>query len=346
MARCRVDPSIERKRSGGFAFPLGVYPLEPVEPTEGYTLSFEQSDSGEDLSSPTGDEWEEWPDRYVFDALVSSDRVEGLVRMLMTLFPGRVYPILDVLGHDEYREVDPFVSYELVGQERVADSIRRYRDFFFEDGLVGFGLMSEDPFMYVFVDEHKFVTVRVESEARGRVEELLGAFDLDERPELVGVDSVTHEHRGVLMAPEERADLLSAEEIVEDLKDEWGLVLNVDTEHNVDDEGNELGLTGWRCVVRCEPVLEEEEVERGTLTQARYAEVLLTASSLGEAEDLAWEASQDLLEQHPGGEGLEAVVVSADRMRPEHFRETASRVIGAEPELSGEGRVWHAAMFE
>ena len=223
MARCRVDKSIKRKEIDGISFPLGVYPVEEMTPRTGFTLMFEPSDGDTEEG-----EWEEWPDRYVFDIMISATRVESLCRSLFAMLPGRFYPILDVLGHDEYREVDPYVSYELVGQERFHDALRRYRGYFFEDGLVGFGAMSEEPFLYVFVDEHKIVTVRVQADMRERMERLLAAFDLTEVEEIAGADAALHEHRGVLDAPDERLDLLTADEIVEDLRNDWGLVLNID----------------------------------------------------------------------------------------------------------------------
>ncbi len=246
MARARVDKSIQRVEVDGVNFPLGVYPVEEMKPRTGYTIHFEPAD-GDD------GEWEEWPDRYVFDIFVSATRVESLCRLLFSLLPGRLYPILDVLGQDEYREIDPFVAYELVSQERFLDAIRRYRAFFFEDGLVGFGAMSEEPFVYVFVDEHKIVTVRVEAGLRERVEALLAAFDLTPVEEIAGADAATHEHRTVLDAPENRPDLLTVEEIVEELREDWGLIVNIDPESNLDDEGNELGITAWRCIARHEP---------------------------------------------------------------------------------------------
>lgn len=205
------------------------------------------------LSSGGGSDLEEWPDRYVFDILVPANRVEPLCRALFALLPGRIFPILDVLGHDEYREVDPYVSYELLGTDRFTDAIRRYRAFFFEDGLVGFGAMSEDPFIYIFVDEHKIITVRVEVPMRERVEQVLAAFDLKPIEELHGADSVTHEHRGVLDAPPDRPDLLMAEEIVEDLQEQWRLELNINPDTNLDEDGRALGITGWRCFVRVDP---------------------------------------------------------------------------------------------
>ncbi|MBZ0172586.1 MAG: hypothetical protein K8E66_09430, partial [Phycisphaerales bacterium] len=177
QARCAIDESIERHEINGFKFPLGVYPVEPMQPKPGYRLEFEPADTG----NGEGDEFlDEWPDRYVFDIVISADRVEALFRQLLPLLPGRVYPILDILGHDAYREVDPYVSYELVGLDRFTDTVRRFRAFFFEDGLVGFGAMSDDPFIYLFVDEHKIVTLRCQMEEREKVERILHAFDLEE----------------------------------------------------------------------------------------------------------------------------------------------------------------------
>lgn len=350
MARCRVDRSIERKEINGFAFPLGVYPVEAMTPREGYACWFEPAD--DDAASVTGDddeenaEWEEWPDRYVFDIAITASRLEALTRALLAALPGRVYPIVDFLGHDAYREVDPYVSYDLIGQERIIDALRRYRGFFFEDGLVGFGAMSEEPFMYVFVDEHKIITVRVETSLKERIESILGAFDLEEVPEIAGADSVTHEHRGVLEAPDDRPDLRNAEEIIEELIDEWGLVLNIDASTNVDAEGRDLGITPWRCVVRFDPATPDDETVEETGQSAPavagaaatdadtpepaadepeppadriYCEVLLTASNLSTADELAIEAAKGLLSKDQI-ERYEPMVLAADRMLEEEFR--------------------------
>lgn len=354
MARCRVDKSIERKEVSGFAFPLGVYPVEEMKPREGYACWFEPADEDADAGGRGEDEegsaeWEEWPDRYVFDIAITATRLEALTRALFAALPGRMYPILDFLGHDAFREVDPYVSYELLGQERFVDALRRYRGFFFEDGLVGFGAMSEEPFMYVFVDEHKLITVRVETGMKERVESILAAFDLEELADIAGADSVTHEHRGVLDAPDDRPDLRNAEEIVEELIDDWGLVLNVDASTNVDAEGDDLGITGWRCVVRLDPITEEDSVDEdkpangkpGAVepgkgparpeaeaddpppatppAQRQYAEILITAGSLSAADELAVGAARDLLPAEKQDE-VEEMVLVADRVTEAEFR--------------------------
>lgn len=355
MPRCRVDPELTRTVIDGFAFPLGVYPIEPMKPVAGYSMQFEPSDAGEE------GQFEEWPDRYVFDIVISAERLEPLCRSLLGLLPGRIFPILDYLGHDQYREVDPYISYDLIGTDRLMDAIRRYRGFFLEDGLCGFGAMTDDPFLYIFVDEHKIVTVRCEPPRREKVERILQAFDLEPLavspvpapsasgsaagatsvPSPAGADAAAHEHRTVLITADDRPDLLTADEIVEDLRDEWNLVLNVNPEDNIDEEGNELGITPWRCLVRVSIAPDEPETtespsadgadaapspapspaEPAVLEEAsiiRYADVVLTAGSLRSAEQLALEAVDDL---DPESLWDEATVVFADRVRPEMLEE-------------------------
>jgi len=300
LGQSYIDRSIQRASTGSFTFPLGVYPVEPLTPRAGYVSEFEPADGGED----PGD-WEEWPDRYVYDIVVTATRLRALCRSLFALLPGRVYPILDVLGNDAYREVDPYIAYDPVGIERFIDVVHDHGSWLFEDGLVGFGAMSDAPFVYIYIDEHKVVTVRVESELREQVEKTLAAFELTSDPDATGVDGASHEHRGVLMCPPDQPDMMTAEEIVEDLLDLWRLELNVERSGNVDDAGKPLGVTGWRCLVRLTPD-DEAEAER-------YAEVVITAGSLAEVEQLAVDAVRG--EDDAGG--AESGASGAGASRPE-----------------------------
>lgn len=324
MPRCRVDSSITRVVKDGFAYPLGVYPVEELTPKPGYSVEFEPADGDE-----SDGQWEEWPDRYVFEIVITAERLEPLCRSLLSLLPGRIYPILDYLGHDAYREVDPYISYELVGLDRFTDALRRYRGFFFEDGLVGFGAMIDEPFLYIFVDEHKIVTVRAEPGLKEKIEKVLQAFDLEPMEAPAGTDAASHEHRGVLAVAEDRPDLLSADEIVEVLRDEWKLTLNIDPETNVDDEGHDLGITPWRCLIRCAAEGDDH---------ARYADILLLADSLGEAEDAALAAAEEML---PKGveEWEETAVVGADRLTPEELAEGLKARGKAPPEKASGPRI-------
>jgi hypothetical protein len=241
-------------------------------------------------------EWERWPDRYVWDVVVKHSRLEAFTRALMALLPGRFFPILDVLGNDAYREADPYVAYELVSQERFSEGVRRYKSFLHEDGLVGFGAMSDEPFLYIFVDEHKIVTVRAEVSLKDRVEAVLDAFSLPQVEQLRGADCATHEHRTVLDAPPDRPDLLTPDEIVEELRDLWALELNVDPDRNTDEAGNELGFTPWRCLVR---LIDLDG-------RVRYVESFLTAHNMSAARLLAIQTAEDLhITQQAEDEGSE-----------------------------------------
>lgn len=316
MDLCALDPSVARVEVEGFKFPLGVYPIEPMRPRAGYSVVFEPADGGTEES-----EYEEWPDRYLFDAVIGADRLEALCTMLFSLLPARLYPILDVLGMDAYREIDPYIAYDLVSIERFADNVRRFRPFLFEDGLVGFGAFSANPFFYVFIDEHKIVTVRTEANFRERVEKVLAAFDLAEVEEPAGAEAAAHEHRSVLLVTQERPELLAPHEIIERLKDEWSLLLNVDPETNLDADGRPLGVTLWRCVARCERAK----------SPPRYALLTLRASCLREAEELAYEA----VERMTGDEAAwdDVIVVTSSRIKAEQIDET--KELSGKPTLRG-----------
>ncbi|NJN48009.1 MAG: hypothetical protein HC808_17750, partial [Candidatus Competibacteraceae bacterium] len=59
----------------------------------------------------------------------------------------------------------------------------------FTDRWGDYGAMSVDPFIYVFIDEHKIITVRAELAFKDRIEKLLAAFDLAVVEEIKGADS-------------------------------------------------------------------------------------------------------------------------------------------------------------
>lgn len=311
MRRIAIDNSIQRVEMEGYTFPLGVYPVEPMEPVSGYVMEFEPADGPAPITGLEGDEdWEEWPDRFMYDVALPASRLRPFVLSLLSFFPLRVYPILDVLGRDAFRDIDPYIAYDPVGLEKVYEAFSAFGDWLCEDGMIGFGAMSIEPFLYLFIDEHKIVTVRAELDLKERVEKVLSAFDLVEVPKIAGADSAEHEHRSVLVAPEDRPELIAADEIIDALRSMWRLQLNVDPTTNLDSQGAALGITHWQCLARC--IVSEDDPER-------YAEVLLTADSLESAEQIVsiaiGEAAPD-----PGG-WLEFEVLRADRLLPEQFTE-------------------------
>lgn len=345
MPRIVVDKSLQREAQDGFSFPLGVFPVEPMKPRQGYVVEFEAADGGggsesgndqaDSLDDPEieqdggiaepdadepgatvtpGDDWEEWPDRFMYDVLISAERLPALCRILFSILPSRVYPILDVMGHDDYREIDPYIAYDLVGMEKFYDALRSYGEWLYEDGMVGFGAMSVEPFFYVFVDEHKAVTIRAQLDLKEKVERVLGAFGLESVPDILGADSAAHEHRTILISPETDPEALAADDILDRLRELWLLQLNVDARANVDDEGKSLGITGWRCLLRC--TNEKEDEPEG------YAEVLLSADCLETAERLATEAAG---EPKTGGAWASVEPLNCDRLTPERLGEALGK---------------------
>ncbi|MBL0926358.1 MAG: hypothetical protein IBJ11_01740 [Phycisphaerales bacterium] len=309
MPNAYLDATLQRKVIDGFEFPLGVEPVDALLPKPGYVVEFEPADGGAPMDfNLDGADVEEWPDRLMYDIVLPAPRARALFRMLMSLAPARVFPIVDVLGNDAYREIDPYIAYDLVGLDRFYEGMHFFGDWFFEDGLVGVGLMSPDPFFYLFLDEHKLVTLRVEPGMKDRVEKLLAGFDLGAVTKLEGVDSVAHEHRSVITLPSDKPDALTPDEVLERLRAIWLLQLNIDPHTNVDDEDHALGVTGWRCLVRC---LAQEDGPDA------YAEVMLAADCLDTCERLAAEAVGPAA---PGKTGwLEVDPIQADRVTPEEF---------------------------
>jgi hypothetical protein len=328
----QIDPSIKRHEIEGFKFPLGAYPVEEMTPKPGYSALFEQADGGGDE-----DDWEEWPDRYVYDVVLSAERVPALCRTLFSKLPEKVYPILDVLGHDAFREVDPFMAYDTIGLDVFLDGVREYGPFLYEDGMVGFGVMCEEPFLYIFVDEHKILTIRCAPEIRERIEKVLQAFDLEQTEDAAGCDAAAHEHRNVLVAPSDRADLLTAEEAVEHLRDAWRLLLNIDPDTNLDETGNEIGTTTWRSVVRChfevEPSKQMPQAKSAT-KGVRYAEVVFDADNLRQAEDVGISAVEALCEEGKL-EASDYVMVAIDRIPTEVVRQVLEKITETAEEKAG-----------
>lgn len=306
MPRCETDKSIERKVFGSFNMPLGVYPIGEISPAEGFTSSFERADGGADTEETDG-EWAEWPDRYVYEVTLSAERIPAFLRQVLLMMPGRAYGIFDYLGQDAYREVDSYLGTSLVGLDRILDGLFEFAPFLLEDGFCGFGAVSEEPYFYVFLDEHKMVTIRTPEENRSRVESLISAFGLTNSDSFeTWWDGAEHEHRSVLYAPVNDTNYYVESEILEELRDHWSLELNIDPDSNTDDDGNALGFTCWRCIVR-------EESERTS-----YIEVFLVSDSLSGAQLLAIDGSAGLRGESKTDEPS-YTVISADRMKAEDF---------------------------
>lgn len=310
---CANDPKLTRLvAKNGFQFPLGAIPAENLEPREGYHVEFESSQ-------------QDWPDCYMFDIVVSAEKIEPLLRDLLTLAPTKLIPILDVRGDDAYREMDPYIGAQEIDRSDLLAMLSAARPFLLEDGHCGFGALSEDPLFYIYVDDHKIITVRVSLQEAGEVEDVLQRRGVEADVEPVGVDAVAHDHLDTLWTDDNRTDLLDFYGMLDTLRFEWALELNVDPDLNVDDDGRRLGTTAWRVLLLLEPMPGQPRWRGAERDKAgptgRYAEVLLAADSLNQVDELVMRLGRQL----PGYRLVE--LVTADRIRPDELAEALSEEV-------------------
>ena len=104
------------------------------------------------------------------------------------------------------------------------------------------------------------------------------------------------------------------------MRDAWRLVLNVDPDTNVDEQGEDLGITPWRCLARFSTDQSPDD---------QYAQLILTAENLRRAEDL----TQDTVikEANPDGDWFDVVVISANRITPEQAKELLDAIPKSKP---------------
>ncbi|MHC4946950.1 MAG: hypothetical protein ACYTG1_01620 [Planctomycetota bacterium] len=268
MRGFRLRDDLERVAIGGFALPLGIEPGSLAAPTVGFTLSY---NTGHDDD----------PDTYTFHVVVSHERVAATVRRVFELLPEAVFPIVEIGSRDAYRTTDVYVAGEPMAVGSFRESWALYEPILLEDGSLGAGANSDEPFVEVFLDQWKGISIHVPLDMRDDVETLLQAEGLHEVPQTWPVleDDMRHESRvrPVLDVRDEFSPDL--DELLLHLRHDWGLELNVDPDTNVDESGRRVGMTLWHAVVIVEPA--DGDPQRGA-----YGSVWATAGSLGRMEEL------------------------------------------------------------
>lgn len=268
MRRFQIRSDITRARIGDFALPLGLVPGDVEPPRQGYVVDYVTAD-------------EDDGDSYQFVITVSHERLDDVLDALFGLLGGEVYPIVEIGSRDAYRAVDVWMAEEPVTRTRFMRKWRDYRDFLLEDGAISAGANSEEPPIEVFVDHWKGINLHVPLMLREDVEIILARLDLEEQFDSWIDENRTEDDPGMDARPVldlSEPDLPDVEDLLLELRDAWGLVLNVDREMNVDDAGRSIGRTLWLALVM---VLSDRHPAGGG-----YASVWVTAGSLAEAEEL------------------------------------------------------------
>jgi hypothetical protein len=270
MRPYRIRGDLERAVLDGFALPLGLVPDGITAPRQGYTVDFVPGEEDE-------------PDGYAFYVVVSHEKVKALVRRAFALMPAEVYGIVEVGSRDAYRSLDVFVGREPLPKREYLEGWKEFEPFLLEDGSIGAGANGEEPFVEVFLDQWKGLSIHVPLLMRERVEAMLAEFELEEvgetwpEPADEGdLDADGFDVRPVLVLEDEYSP--SLDEMLLQLRQAWDLELNVDPDTNVDVDGRDIGPTLWHAMVIVEPT----EPQRASA----YASIWATAGSLSEMHDL------------------------------------------------------------
>jgi hypothetical protein len=260
--------NLKRAVIDGFALPLGLVPGDIQAPNQGYTVDYTPGEDDE-------------PDTYLFHVVVSHERLAQIIDRAFSLLPEEVYGIVEIGSRDAYRTADVYMAQEPVSAREFRAGWKRYEAFLLEDGSIAAGANSEEPFLEVFLDQWKGLSLHVPLSMRDQVEKIFAGFGLMEVPSTwPAMDDQASEKalrlRPVLSLEDEYSP--DVDELLLQLRHTWKLELNVDPDTNVDEAGRTLGRTLWHALVIIESV---EDPDAGA-----YVSIWATAGSLGEMEEL------------------------------------------------------------
>ena len=313
MTAFSLRPDIERTVIDGFALALGIAPGNVTPPTVGYTVAYT---SGHD------DE----PDTYSFYVAVSHERVAPILAIVFSLLPEEVCAIVEISSRDAYRQTDVFLSYEEISREDFLRTWDQWEPILLEDGSIAAGANSESPFVEIFVDQWKGVSIIVPLDMHDDVERLLASAGLKEVQETwaLGNDNPALDKvqiRPVLAALDGMA--ADIDDVLTELRHDWRMELNIDPDTNVDEGGRHLGFTLWHALLDLHRVDDTRQMADMSLWA--------TAGSLTELEQLI----EGELERT--GEWMLGDVYLTDRIafdeRPDELSDLAPRRSGAEIHL-------------
>jgi len=316
MSAYRLRNDLERIRLGAYALPLGIEPVDVCSPVQGYTITYNQGSDDE-------------PDTYTFHIVVSHERLRPILHRAFDLLPEWVSPILEVDSYDAYRTVDVFIGREdsPITKADFLSTWTEFEPFLLEEGAVGAGANSDEPFIEIFLDQWKGVSIHVPLDMRNEVADMLHhEFELDEVQETWPAEQETGQYdatiRPVLDLTDEEAPGL--EDVLLELRRRWIMELNVDPDRNLDETGRDLGLTLWHATILVYGGDHDPD-------RTAFMNVWASASSLSELENLI----DEVLDRHPQWDFFECFSVTrvAFDDRPERLESLKPRRHVAEVHL-------------
>lgn len=265
----RIRSDLTRVVTDGYAFPLGIVPAAGLVPRQGWTMHWTTGEGDLD-------------DCCTFHIVESLDRLAGLLDAFFLLLPEQeLFGILELGSRDAYRAIDIFIGEDGIDRSRFLETWRLFEPIFLEDAGLAVGVNAEEPFVELFLDPDKGLLVHVDPSMQDEVRAILDAHSIHEVP-LVGYDLELDDLSGIDIRPVlVQADglICDVDQLLQDLKHEWLLVLNEDPTTNVDGRGRRIGRTLWHAVV----ILESDS---GEILREAHATIWGTATSRSEMEEL------------------------------------------------------------
>lgn len=314
MRNFRIRSDLKRVVIEDFALPLGVGRLDASPPTQGFTIKFEPGEDGE-------------PDTYAYQVVVTHEQVRPVLHSLFELLPSEVNPLVEIGSVDAYRSIDVYVSAEPIFIDDFKNVWNNFEPILLEEVSIGAGVTVEEPFLEIFVDAWKSITVHSPEELRSEIESVFERHGVEEVPQTWPDDPFDefdppYRMREILLIEDEHSPDL--DEFLLQLRTEWGLQLNVDPDSNVDDAGRELGHTLWHAIAMAEPL--DNQSGGGA-----YVTVWATAANLEELEGLIESAVEE------EGDWVMSGVYSIERVaydeRPDELQDLAPRRMDTEVHL-------------
>ena len=267
----RIRSDMKRMTLDGFTFPLGVEHCTARPAREGYSVSWVEAE-------------EEGLDAYTFYVVVSHDRLPALLGAAMRLLPGYVAAIMEVGSRDAFRPVDVFLSAEAIDVGRFMEGWERYNRIFLEDASLAVGVNADAPFIEIFLDQDKRVTIHVQPERRSEVEAMLETIGLIEQDdaEIIVPDEELERTRTRPILVDDPNLICDVDQLLLELRHEWVMELDEDHDRNLDSSGKDLGRTLWHAIV----LVDRRD---GPGSGAGHATVWATARSRTELETLVRE---------------------------------------------------------
>ncbi len=239
MREFELRQDLKRAEIEGYKFPLGIEPVSLPAPKQGYTLEYTPGEDGD-------------PDTYAFHVVVSHDRLRPIIRDALDLLPAEVVPIVEIGSRDAYRALDVYIAAEPIPTVEFLDAWLAFESILLEDGSIGAGASADEPFVEVFLDTWKGLLINVPIGMRREVERILARHGLREVLETWPHDldqstEAPSQLREVLVTDDDESPDL--DEILLQLRELWGLELDIDPDVNVDESGRKLGMVLWHAIV-------------------------------------------------------------------------------------------------